>query len=343
MGIFERYLSVWVGLCIIVGLLLGNLVPGLFQALAAMEIAHVNIPVALFIWVMIYPMMVQVDFSSIRDIGKKPRGLILTLVVNWLIKPFSMAALGWLFFKVIFVDLVDPDTASEYIAGMILLGVAPCTAMVFVWSQLTKGDANYTLMQVSVNDIIMIFAFAPIAAFLLGVSDVTVPWDTLLLSVVLYVLLPLVAGVLTRKQLDSADNHERLVGFLETIKPISIMGLLLTVVLLFGFQAETIMNSPVAIVLIAIPLLLQTYGIFAISYGAAKALKLPHNVAAPACMIGTSNFFELAVAVAISLYGLQSGAALATVVGVLVEVPVMLSLVYFANRTRHWFEGNDAA
>ena len=343
MGIFERYLSVWVGLCIIAGLILGNLVPGLFQALAAMEIAHVNIPVAIFIWVMIYPMMVQVDFSSIRDIGKKPKGLVLTLVINWLIKPFTMAALGWLFFKVIFADLVDPQTASEYIAGMILLGVAPCTAMVFVWSQLTKGDANYTLVQVSVNDIIMIFAFAPIAAFLLGVSDVTVPWDTLLLSVILYVLLPLVAGILTRRKLDSADDHERLNGFLNTVKPISIMGLLLTVVLLFGFQAETIMNNPVAIVLIAIPLLLQTYGIFAVAYGAAKAMKLPHNVAAPACMIGTSNFFELAVAVAISLFGLQSGAALATVVGVLVEVPVMLSLVYFANRTRHWFDGNDAA
>ncbi|MFL0806532.1 MAG: ACR3 family arsenite efflux transporter [Oceanobacter sp.] len=343
MGIFERYLSVWVGLCIIAGLILGNLVPGLFQALAAMEVAHVNIPVAIFIWVMIYPMMVQVDFSSIRDIGKKPKGLLLTLVINWLIKPFTMAALGWLFFRVIFADLVDPQTASEYIAGMILLGVAPCTAMVFVWSQLTRGDANYTLVQVSVNDVIMIFAFAPIAAFLLGVSDVTVPWDTLLLSTVLYVLLPLVAGVLTRRKLDSADNHERLNGFLETVKPISIMGLLLTVVLLFGFQAETIMNNPVAIVLIAIPLLLQTYGIFAIAYGAAKAMKLPHNIAAPACMIGTSNFFELAVAVAISLFGLHSGAALATVVGVLVEVPVMLSLVYFANNTRHWFDGNDAA
>ena len=343
MGIFERYLSVWVGLCIIAGLILGNLVPGVFEALAAMEIAHVNIPVAIFIWIMIYPMMVQVDFSSIRDIGKKPKGLVLTLVINWLIKPFTMAALGWLFFKVIFADLVDPQTASEYIAGMILLGVAPCTAMVFVWSQLTKGDANYTLVQVSVNDIIMIFAFAPISAFLLGVSDVTVPWDTLLLSVVLYVLLPLIAGVLTRRKLDSANDHQRLNGFLDTVKPISIGGLLLTVVLLFGFQAETILNSPVAIVLIAIPLLLQTYGIFAIAYGAAKAMKLPHNVAAPACMIGTSNFFELAVAVAISLFGLQSGAALATAVGVLVEVPVMLSLVYFANRTRHWFDGNDAA
>jgi ACR3 family arsenite transporter len=249
-----------------------------------------------------------------------------------------MAALGWLFFRVIFVDLIDPQTASEYIAGMILLGVAPCTAMVFVWSQLTKGDANYTLVQVSVNDIIMIFAFAPIAAFLLGVSEVTVPWDTLLLSVFLYVVIPLVAGILTRKVLDKADNHKNLIDFIHAIKPVSISGLLATVVLLFGFQAETILTKPLAILLIAIPLLIQTYGIFVIAYAAAKTLKLPHNIAAPACMIATSNFFELAVAVAISLFGLNSGAALATVVGVLVEVPVMLTLVAFANRTRAWFD-----
>ena len=338
MGIFERYLSVWVGLCIAAGVLLGLWFPPLFHWFASLEVAHVNIPVALFIWVMIYPMMVQVDFSSIRDIGKKPKGLVLTLVFNWLVKPFTMAALGWLFFRVIFADLVDPQTATEYIAGMILLGVAPCTAMVFVWSHLTRGDANYTLVQVSVNDVIMIFAFAPIAAFLLGVSDVTVPWDTLLLSVVLYVVIPLVAGVLTRLKLDSANDHTRLNHFIQTLKPISIAGLLATVVLLFGFQAETILAKPLAIVLIAIPLLIQTYGIFFASYGVARAMKLPHNVAAPGCMIATSNFFELAVAVAISLFGLNSGAALATVVGVLVEVPVMLSLVAFANRTRHYFE-----
>ena len=338
MGIFERYLSVWVSLCILVGLVAGNLTPALFQSFAALEIAHVNIPVAIFIWIMIYPMMVQVDFSSIKDVGKKPKGLALTLVINWLVKPFTMAFLGWLFFKVLFVDFVDPQTATEYIAGMILLGVAPCTAMVFVWSNLTKGDANYTLVQVSVNDLIMIFAFAPIAAFLLGVTDVTVPWDTLLLSVVLYVLIPLVAGALTRRALDNDNDHSRLNDFLSSMKPISVTGLLATVVLLFGFQAETIIANPVAIVLIAIPLLIQTYGIFAIAYAAAKAIRLPHNIAAPACMIGTSNFFELAVAVAISLFGLQSGAALATVVGVLVEVPVMLSLVAFANKTRHWFD-----
>lgn len=340
MGLFERFLTVWVGLCIITGVALGNIVPGLFHWFAALEIAHVNIPVAIFIWVMIYPMMIQVDFSSIKGIRKKPKGLFLTLIINWLIKPFTMAALGWLFFRVIFAEWVDPQTATEYIAGMILLGVAPCTAMVFVWSHLTRGDANYTLVQVSVNDIIMVFAFAPIAAFLLGVSDVTVPWGTLLLSVILYVVIPLVAGTITRRLLDNAQDHSKLTRFIHTLKPVSMGGLLATVVLLFGFQAETILAKPLAIVLIAIPLLIQTYGIFAIAYSAAKALKLPHNIAAPACMIGTSNFFELAVAVAISLFGLQSGAALATVVGVLVEVPVMLSLVSFANRTRHWFEEN---
>ncbi len=338
MGVFERFLTLWVGLCILAGVLLGNLAPGLFQYFAALEVANVNIPVAIFIWIMIYPMMVQVDFSSIKDIGKKPKGLILTLVINWLIKPFTMAALAWLFFRVFFSDLVDPQTASEYIAGMILLGVAPCTAMVFVWSHLTKGDANYTLVQVAVNNVVMIFAFAPIAAFLLGVSDVTVPWNTLLLSVGLYVVTPLVAGVITRSALNSKQNPSRLNQFTQTLKPISIVGLLATVVLLFGFQAETILASPLAIILIAIPLLIQTYGIFAIAYVAAKTMKLPHNIAAPACMIGTSNFFELAVAVAISLFGLQSGAALATVVGVLVEVPVMLTLVSFANKTRRWFD-----
>jgi ACR3 family arsenite transporter len=337
MGLFERYLSVWVGLAIIIGIALGSLAPDMFAAIASVEYAHVNLVIAVLIWLMIYPMMVQIDFSSLKDVGKKPKGLALTLVINWLIKPFTMALLGWLFFKGLFADWVDPQTATEYIAGMILLGVAPCTAMVFVWSQLTKGDANYTLVQVSINDIIMIFAFAPIAGMLLGVTDITVPWDTLFLSVVLYVLIPLVAGAITRKKLDKGDDHSRLNQFLATMKPWSIVGLLATVVLLFGFQSETILDKPQAIVLIAIPLLIQTYGIFAIAYFIAKQLKLPHNVAAPACMIGTSNFFELAVAVAISLFGLHSGAALATVVGVLVEVPVMLSLVWFANRTRHWF------
>lgn len=338
MGLFERYLSLWVALCIGAGVLLGSLVPGIFAVIADWQLAHVNILVAVLIWLMVYPMMIQVDFSSLKDVGKKPKGLALTLVINWLIKPFTMAALGWLFFKGFFADWVDPQTANEYIAGMILLGVAPCTAMVFVWSQLTKGDANYTLVQVSINDVIMIFAFAPITGFLLGVSDIQVPWSTLVLSVVLYVLLPLIAGIITRLKLDKQDDHSQLESFVNRLKPLSMLGLLATVVLLFGFQAETILQQPENILMIAVPLLLQTYGIFAIAYFAAKRMKLPHKVAAPACMIGTSNFFELAVAVAISLFGLHSGAALATVVGVLVEVPVMLSLVYFANRTRHWFD-----
>jgi ACR3 family arsenite transporter len=342
MGLFERYLSLWVALCIAAGVLLGSLVPGAFALFASWEYAHVNLLVAVLIWLMIYPMMIQVDFSAIKDVGKKPKGIVLTLVINWLVKPFTMAALGWLFFKGFFADWVDPQSANEYIAGMILLGVAPCTAMVFVWSQLTKGDANYTLVQVSINDVIMIFAFAPLTAFLLGVTDIVVPWETLLISVVLYVVLPLVAGVLTRMALErnAADktDHHKLNAFVARLKPWSMIGLLATVMLLFGFQAETILAKPQTIVLIAIPLIIQTYGIFAIAYYFAKKLKLPHNVAAPACMISTSNFFELAVAVAISLFGLQSGAALATVVGVLVEVPVMLSLVYFVNRTRHWFD-----
>ncbi|MDB2705559.1 ACR3 family arsenite efflux transporter [Pseudomonadota bacterium] len=338
MGIFERYLSLWVGISIIIGVLTGNSFPAFFNLVAQLEFAHVNIVIALFIWLMIYPMMVQIDFNAIKDVRKQPKGLMLTLITNWLIKPFTMALLGWLFFKILFIDWVDPSTANEYIAGMILLGVAPCTAMVFVWSQMTKGDPNYTLVQVSINDVIMIFAFAPITAFLLGVSDIQVPWKTLLISVLLYVVLPLIAGILTRKRLNQYGHDHKLQHLLTTIKPWSVLGLLSTVVLLFGFQAEIILQQPESIVLIAIPLLIQTYGIFAIAYFAAKRLKLAHNIAAPACMIGASNFFELAVAVAVSLFGLHSGAALATVVGVLVEVPVMLSLVYFVNHTQHWFK-----
>lgn len=333
MGYFERYLSIWVGLCIVSGVVLGSFFPFAFSIIASWEYAHVNLLIAVLIWLMIYPMMIQVDFTSIKNVGKKPKGLILTLVINWVVKPFTMAGLGWLFFHFIFANLVTPETANEYIAGMILLGVAPCTAMVFVWSQLTKGDPNYTLVQVSVNDIIMIFAFAPLAAFLLGISNITVPWETLLLSVLFYVVLPLIAGLLTRKLLNNKVS-----SFVSRIKPLSIMGLLATVILLFGFQAETILQNPQSIVLIAIPLLIQSYGIFFIAYFAARHLKLTHNVAAPAALIGTSNFFELAVAVAISLFGLHSGAALATVVGVLVEVPVMLSLVRFSNKTAHWFK-----
>lgn len=336
MGFFERYLSLWVALCIVAGVVAGTLAPDFFAAVSQFEVAHVNLVVAVLIWLMIYPIMIQVDFAALKDVGKKPKGLMLTLIINWLVKPFTMALLGWLFFKGLFAQWVDPQTASEYIAGMILLGVAPCTAMVFVWSHLTRGDANYTLVQVSVNDVIMIFAFAPLAGLLLGVSDITVPWDTLLLSVLLYVILPLVAGFITRTLL-LKRGEQAVISLVDKLKPLSIVGLLATLILLFSFQANTIIEKPQSIVLIAIPLLIQTYGIFAIAYYLAKRLSLPHNVAAPACMIGTSNFFELAVAVAISLFGLHSGAALATVVGVLVEVPVMLSLVWFANRTRHWF------
>jgi ACR3 family arsenite transporter len=333
MGLFERYLSAWVALGIAAGVGLGLTIPAGFQAVAAMEFAQVNLVVAVFIWVMIYPMMIQIDWHAVRDVGKKPQGLMLTLVVNWLIKPFSMAALSVLFFQYIFAPWVDPQSAQEYIAGMILLGVAPCTAMVFVWSQLVKGDANYTLVQVSINDLIMVVAFAPIAAFLLGVTNVTVPWETLLLATVLYVVLPLVAGVLTRQWL-LRQGPAAVTAFVAVLKPWSVVGLIATVVLLFGFQAETIVRQPLVILLIAVPLVLQSYGIFFIAWWGAKWLKLPHNVAGPACLIGTSNFFELAVAVAISLFGLNSGAALATVVGVLVEVPVMLSLVALVNAWR---------
>jgi ACR3 family arsenite transporter len=337
MGLFERYLSLWVALCIAAGVGLGIASPKVFEAIAAIEYASVNLVVAVLIWVMIYPMMVNVDFASLRNVGKKPKGLCITLVVNWLIKPFTMAALGIFFFQYVFAGMVDPQTAKEYIAGMILLGVAPCTAMVFVWSQLVRGDANYTLVQVSINDIIMVFAFAPIAALLLGVTDIVVPWETLLLSVVLYVVIPLVAGYITRRMLDGSGNEGRISRFTEKAKPFSVMGLLATVVLLFGFQAQTIIDKPMVIALIALPLLIQSYGIFAIAYGWAYLWRVPFSTAAPAALIGTSNFFELAVAVAISLFGLNSGAALATVVGVLVEVPVMLSLVAFANRTRAHF------
>ena len=337
LGAFERFLSLWVALSITAGIIAGLLLPHTFQAIAAMEYASVNLVVAVLIWIMIYPMMVNIDFASLKDVGKKPKGLCLTVAVNWFIKPFTMAALGILFFEHIFAGLVEPQDAKEYIAGMILLGVAPCTAMVFVWSQLVKGDANYTLVQVSVNDIIMVFAFAPIAAFLLGITEITVPWETLLLSVTLYVIIPLAAGYVTRKVLDKTDDHQRITAFTENLKPFSILGLLATVVLLFGLQAETIIEKPEAIILIAIPLLIQSYGIFFIAYLGAYLWHIPHNTAAPAALIGTSNFFELAVAVAISLFGLNSGAALATVVGVLVEVPVMLSLVYVANKTKHHF------
>jgi len=329
-GFFERYLTAWIGLGMTAGVALGLTIPEVFQSIALIEYAHVNLVVAGFIWLMIYPMMIQIDWSAVKQVRRKPQGLALTLIINWLIKPFSMAALAVLFFDYLFAPWVDPQSASEYIAGMILLGVAPCTAMVFVWSQLVKGDASYTLVQVSLNNLVMVVAFAPIAGLLLGVTDVTVPWPTLLLSTLLYVVLPLLAGMATRSILAKRSQHA--VGDLVArLKIWSVAGLIGTVVLLFGFQAGTIVNQPAIIGLIAVPLVLQTYGIFFIAWWAARRLKLPHNIAGPACLIGTSNFFELAVAVAISLFGLNSGAALATVVGVLVEVPVMLTLVAMIN------------
>ncbi|MCT8328221.1 ACR3 family arsenite efflux transporter [Albidovulum sediminis] len=334
MSVFERYLSVWIALAIVAGIAIGSIAPSLVEAIAAAKVASVNLVVAVLIWAMVYPMMVGVDPGSLRNAFKQPRGLAITLAVNWLIKPFTMAALGVLFFEVVFADLIAPGDAQQYIAGLILLGAAPCTAMVFVWSQLTRGDESYTLLQVSVNDVVMVFAFAPIVAFLLGVTDITVPWETLVLSVVLFVALPLAAGLWTRTRLGSAARIE---AFRDRVKPWSVVGLVATVVILFGLQGQVILDRPQVIALIAVPILIQSYGIFALAYAAAYALRVPHRIAAPCALIGTSNFFELAVAVAISLFGLNSGAALATVVGVLVEVPVMLSLVAFANRTRAKF------
>ncbi len=338
MSIFERYLTIWVTLGIIAGIGFGQAVPVVFQTLATIEYANVNIVVAVLIWAMVYPMMVAVDFNSIHRVAEQPRGLIITLVINWLIKPFTMAGLGVLFFRYVFSDYISQVDAESYIAGLILLGAAPCTAMVFVWSQLTGGDPNYTLVQVSVNDVIMVFVFAPMVALLLGVTEISVPWETLLLSVVLYVVVPLIAGIVTRKYLVKKNDSESAIRrFSAQLKPFSMLALLATVVLLFGFQGGVILDKPLLILLIAIPLVIQSYGIFALAYIAAWNFKVPHRIAAPCAMIGTSNFFELAVAVAISLFGLNSGAALATVIGVLVEVPVMLSLVGFTNRTKSWF------
>ena len=340
-GFFEKWLSVWVALAIAAGVGLGAAAPGLFALLARAEIASVNLVVAVLIWAMVYPMMVSVDFSSLGRIGAQPKGLAITLAVNWLIKPFTMAGLAVLFFEIVFAPFIQPQDAAQYIAGLIILGAAPCTAMVFVWSQLTRGDPNYTLVQVAANDVIMVVAFAPIVAVLLGVTDIAVPWETLLLSVGLYVLLPLAAGALTRARIarclagDAAAA--RVEAFTARIKPVSVIGLIATVVILFGFQGPVILERPAVIAMIAVPLLVQAYGIFLIAYAAAWIWRTPFSIAAPCALIGTSNFFELAVAVAISLFGLNSGAALATVVGVLVEVPVMLSLVALANRTRPLF------
>ncbi len=337
LGVFERYLSLWVAAALVAGIALGNLAPGAFGWLSSLEVANVNLVVAVLIWAMVYPMMINVDFASLSHVGDKPKGLTITLVVNWVIKPFTMAGLALLCFDWLFAGLVPADDAQSYIAGMILLGAAPCTAMVFVWSQLTRGDATYTLVQVAVNDLVMIFAFAPIVAFLLGVADVIVPWETLLLSVVLYVVIPLIAGVITRRVLIKQGGEAAVATFTGRIKPVTVVGLIVTVLILFAFQGERVLAHPLAIGLIAIPLILQSVGIFAIAYLWARAWSVPVSIGAPAALIGTSNFFELAVAVAISLFGLHSGAALATVVGVLVEVPVMLALVRFVNRSRQWY------
>lgn len=337
-GFFERYLTIWVALCIVVGIGIGQYLPVIPDTLSKFEYAKVSIPVAILIWLMIYPMMLKVDFQSVKNVGKRPKGIIVTCVTNWLIKPFTMFGIAWLFFYVIFKTLIPAELAHEYLAGAVLLGAAPCTAMVFVWSYLTKGDAAYTLVQVAVNDLIILVAFAPIVAFLLGVGGVEIPWDTLFLSVVLFVVIPLGAGVLTRIGVVKRKGIEYFNNiFVKKFDNFTIGGLLLTLIILFSFQGETILNNPLHILLIAIPLIIQTILIFFVAYGWSKAWKLPHNVAAPAGMIGASNFFELSVAVAISLFGLQSGAALATVVGVLVEVPVMLMLVKIANNTRGWF------
>lgn len=336
MGFFERFLTIWVLICIGVGILLGKLASGVIEPLTKMTVFEVNIPIAVLVWLMIYPMMVQIDFSSVKDIGKNPKGLFLTLTVNWLIKPFTMALFGWLFFKNIFSAFITPDRANEYLAGVILLGAAPCTAMVFVWSYLTKGNPLYTLVQVSINDLVILFAFIPIVGFLLGISDIVIPYNTLLYSVLIFVVIPLFAGYISRKYIIVIYGKEWFeTKFLHFLKPISISALLVTLVLLFAFQGNIILMNPFDILLIAIPLTIQTYFIFAISWTFGRFLNLPHNVCAPASMIGASNFFELSVAVAIALFGINSGAALATVVGVLIEVPVMLSLVKLANRWRY--------
>jgi arsenite transporter len=335
-GVFERYLTLWVAICIAAGIAIGHFAGDSISFLSDLEISNVNIPVAILIWLMIYPMMLQIDFSSIKNVGKKPKGVILTLVVNWLIKPFTMAFFAWIFFSKLYNAWISPDEAGEYIAGAILLGAAPCTAMVFVWSYLTNGDPNYTLVQVSINDLIILVAFVPIVGLLLGITDVQIPYDTLVASVVVFVVVPLLAGYLTNRILIRKRGEIWFkTVFLPKFKPVSILALLTTLVLLFAFQGTTIIDKPLIILLVAIPLVIQTYFIFFIAWFGGRFLKLPHPVCAPAAMIGASNFFELAVAVAIALFGLQSPAAMVTVVGVLVEVPVMLSLVALANKWKY--------
>ena len=336
MGKFEKYLTLWVLLCIVAGVMLGNLAGDSIRVISEWKIATVNIPVAILVWLMIYPMMVQIDFASVKNVSKNWKGLGLTVFINWLFKPFSMAFFAWIFFDKVFAAYLQPEMAAEYMAGAILLGAAPCTAMVFVWSYLTKGDANYTLVQVSVNDLILLVAFIPLVRFLLGVSNISIPYDALIASVVIFVVIPLAAGYLSHKLLIRHRGEEWFKQqFLPKLKPISVLALLTTLVLLFALQGDKIIEKPFDILLIAVPLTVQTYFIFFVSWFIGKYIKLPHTICAPAAMIGASNFFELAVAVAISLFGMESGASLATVVGVLIEVPVMLSLVALANRWKY--------
>ncbi len=343
LSVFERYLSLWVALCIVAGVAAGTLAPGLVRVLSRMELSHVNLPIAVLIWLMIYPMMLRIDFAALRGVGRRPRGILIVLLVNWLVKPFSMAALGWLFFKHAFAGLIGPELGDQYLAGAIILAAAPCTAMVFVWSYLTDGDPAYTLVQVALNDLIMLVAFAPIVIFLLGVSNITVPYDVLLFSVLLYIVIPLAAGALSRAVLLKTRGAAWFEGvFLVRLKPVTIAALLATLVIIFAFQGEVILGKVSHIALIAVPLLIQVYLNSGLAYGLARWLRVPHAIAAPGALIGASNFFELAVATAISLFGLTSGATLATVVGVLVEVPVMLSVCSFCNRTRHWFPAEAA-
>lgn len=338
MGLFEKYLTVWVILCMALGILIGKYTPAIPAFLNKFEYANVSIPIAILIWLMIYPMMMKVDFNSIKNVGKNPKGLFVTWIVNWLIKPFTMFLIASLFFYVIFKQLIPAGLAKDYLAGAVLLGAAPCTAMVFVWSYLTNGNPAYTVVQVATNDLIILIAFAPIVKFLLGVSQVAVPWNTLILSVVLFVVIPLAGGIITRMLVTKNKGKEYFENkFIPKFNNTTIIGLLLTLVIIFSFQGNVILENPLHIVLIAIPLILQTFLIFFVAYLACRLLKLPHNIAAPAGMIGASNFFELAVAVAIAIFGTASPVALATIVGVLVEVPVMLILVRIANKTRKWF------
>jgi ACR3 family arsenite transporter len=338
MSIFERYLTLWVALCIVAGIALGHLFPGLFQAIGAMEIAKVNLPVAVLIWLMIIPMLIKIDFAALQQVKEHWRGIGVTLFINWAVKPFSMAALGWFFIGYVFRLYLPTDQINSYIAGLIILAAAPCTAMVFVWSHLTKGEPHFTLSQVALNDTIMVFAFAPIVGLLLGLSAITVPWDTLVLSVVLYIVVPVLLAQVLRKRVLATGGEAALAGLLRTMQPLSLVSLLATLVLLFGFQGEQILAQPMIIAMLAVPILVQVYFNSGLAYLLNRLAGEKHCVAGPSALIGASNFFELAVAAAISLFGFNSGAALATVVGVLIEVPVMLSVVWIVNRSQGWYE-----